>query len=160
MARAWTNAQEAAMKQYPKTLLVSAAAGSGKTSVLTERIIRSLTQKEHPADLSRMLIVTFTRAAAAELKSRIASALSDALAENPDNAHLSHQLFLLGSAQISTIDSFFQRTVRDHFEQLNIPSTFRIADDNELDVLSAETLNSVIEEFYRTYTPESAEGSA
>ncbi len=159
MARTWTEAQTAAMNLRDKTLLVSAAAGSGKTSVLTERIIRSLTDPEHPADLSKMLIVTFTRAAAAELKARISSALSDALAEDPENEHLSRQLFLLGSAQISTIDSFFQRTVRDHFEQLDIPSTFRIADDSELSVLSAELLGEIIEEFYTKYTPNTAQGA-
>ena len=76
MARKWTPSQEAAMGLRGKTLLVSAAAGSGKTSVLTERIIRTLLNPDHPADLSKMLVVTFTRAAAAELKSRIAEALS------------------------------------------------------------------------------------
>ena len=108
MGRTWTPSQEAAMQIDGKTLLVSAAAGSGKTSVLTERIIRKLTDTEHPADLSRMLIVTFTRAAAAELKGRIAKALTEAMAKDPENTHLSRQLFLLGSAQISTIDAFFQ----------------------------------------------------
>ena len=92
MARTWTPSQEAAMTLRGKTLLVSAAAGSGKTSVLTERIIRTLTDREHPADISRLLVVTFTRAAAAELKSRIAEALSSALAENPGDKHLSRQL--------------------------------------------------------------------
>ena len=97
MARAWTKSQESAMNIDGKTLLVSAAAGSGKTSVLTERIIRGLIRKEDPISLSKLLVVTFTRAAAAELKSRIAKALSDALAEDPGNAHLSQQLLLLGS---------------------------------------------------------------
>ena len=81
MARNWTPSQTAAMDLRDKLILVSAAAGSGKTSVLTERIIRTLTDREHPADLSRLLVVTFTRAAAAELKARIASALTEALAE-------------------------------------------------------------------------------
>lgn len=159
MARTWTKAQEAAMTLSGKTLLVSAAAGSGKTSVLTERIIRSLTAKNSTADLSKMLIVTFTRAAASELKSRISAALSEALAEDPENTHLSQQLFLLGSAQISTIDSFFQRTVREHFEQIDIPSSFRIADENELEVLSSEILGEIIEDFYTKYTPSSAQAS-
>ena len=107
MARTWTASQEDAMNLRGRLLVVSAAAGSGKTSVLTERIIRMLTDTEHPAELSRLLIVTFTRAAAAELKSRIAKALGEALAADPENTHLSRQVLALGSAQISTIDAFF-----------------------------------------------------
>ncbi len=134
-----------------KLLLVSAAAGSGKTSVLTERIIRALTDKEHPADLSRLLIVTFTRAAAAELKGRIAEALSSALAEDPGNKHLSRQLLLLGSAQISTIDSFFQKAVKEHFAELGLPATFRIAGKSEIIPLCLDVLEELSEEFYRHY---------
>lgn len=151
MARKWTLSQEAAMSVGGKTLLVSAAAGSGKTSVLTERIIRSLTNKENPADLSRILVVTFTRAAAAELKARIAKAIGDALSEDPENANLSRQLFLLGSAQISTIDAFFQKAVRANFERLGVPATFRIADDSEINPLALEILDSLIKEFYERY---------
>lgn len=154
MARSWTTSQTAAMSLRGKTLLVSAAAGSGKTSVLTERIIRSLLDPEHPADLSRMLIVTFTRAAAAELKGRIATALSDALSEHPENRHLSRQILLLGSAQISTIDSFFQKAVRANFEQLGLPASFRPADENELLPVSLEVLEGLIEDYYEAYTKE------
>lgn len=153
MARTWTPSQEVAINLRGKTLLVSAAAGSGKTSVLTERIIRSLIDPDpsNAADLSRMLIVTFTRAAAAELKSRIAAALTEAMAAHPDNAHLSRQMLLLGSAQISTIDSFFQKAVRANFEQLSLPASFRLADDSELLPLRTEILNSLLEEYYRKY---------
>ena len=154
MSRQWTDSQEAAMSIRGKTLLVSAAAGSGKTSVLTERIIRSLTEGDPPADLSRILVVTFTRAAAAELKGRIASALTEALAEDPQNKHLSSQLLKLGSAQISTIDSFFQKIVRANFEQLGLPATFRIADDAEIVPLSNEIMGELLEAFYRKYAPE------
>ncbi|MBQ9784681.1 MAG: UvrD-helicase domain-containing protein [Clostridia bacterium] len=159
MARKWTPSQEVAMTLRDKTLLVSAAAGSGKTSVLTERIIRSLIDPDHPADLSRMLIVTFTRAAASELKGRIASALSDAMAKNPGNKHLSRQLFLLGSAQISTIDSFFQKAVRANFEQLSLPASFRLADEGELLPLRMEILEGLIEEFYQAYDAPPADDS-
>ena len=159
MARSWTPSQEAAMRQRGKTLLVSAAAGSGKTSVLTERIIRSLTDREHPADLSRMLIVTFTRAASAELKGRIAEALSRAMAEYPSDPHLQRQLFLLGSAQISTIDSFFQKAVRANFEQLGLPSSFRIADESEIAPLCTEILDGLIEEYYQRYEGSASSGS-
>lgn len=158
MARTWTPSQEAAMRLRGKTLLVSAAAGSGKTSVLTERIIRSLTDRENPADLSRMLIVTFTRAAAAELKGRIAEALSRAMAEYPNDPHLQRQLFLLGSAQISTIDSFFQKAVRANFEQLGLPSSFRIADETEITPLCTEILDGLIEEYYARYETEGDRG--
>jgi ATP-dependent exoDNAse (exonuclease V) beta subunit len=109
MANQWTPEQEAAMSIKGTTLLVSAAAGSGKTSVLTERIIRLLTDREHPADLSRMLIVTFTRASAADLKAKIAKALATELAKHPGDEHLTRQILSLSSAQISTIDSFFKR---------------------------------------------------
>lgn len=160
MARTWTASQEAAMTLRGKTLLVSAAAGSGKTSVLTERIIRSLTDREHPADISRLLVVTFTRAAAAELKSRIAEALSTALAESPGDRHLSKQLLLLGSAQISTIDSFFQKIVRSNFEQLGLPASFRIADEAEIHPIATEILESLIEEFYRRYARSEHTGAA
>ncbi|MBQ9132101.1 MAG: UvrD-helicase domain-containing protein, partial [Clostridia bacterium] len=158
MARSWTPSQEAAMTLRGRTLLVSAAAGSGKTSVLTERIIRSLTDEEHPADLSRMLVVTFTRAAAAELKSRIAAALTQALAENPANTRLSRQLFLLGSAQISTIDSFFQKAVRANFEQLGLPAAFRITDDHEMKPLCAEIMEGLTDEYYRKFEPPASQG--
>lgn len=151
MARTWTVSQEAAINLRGSAILVSAAAGSGKTSVLTERIIRSLTDPHSPADLSRLLVVTFTRAAAAELKARIAAALTDALAEDPSNKRLSRQLLLLGSAQISTIDSFFQRTVRANFERLGLPATFRIADETEILPLSMEVMDGLIEEFYDRY---------
>ena len=149
--RSWTPSQESAMNIRDKMLLVSAAAGSGKTSVLTERIIRLLTDKENPADLSRLLIVTFTRAAAAELKARISAALTSALAERPGDPHLSRQLFLLGSAQISTIDSFFQKAVRDNFEQLDIPAAFRLADQAEATELCLRVLDETIKELYEQH---------
>lgn len=151
MARSWTPSQKTAINLRGKTLLVSAAAGSGKTSVLTERIIRSLLDPDEPADLSRMLVVTFTRAAAAELKSRIAQALSEALAKDPGNARLSKQLFLLGSAQISTIDSFFQKIVRANFDNLDLPASFRIASESEIAPISTEILEEVMSDFYSRY---------
>lgn len=156
MARTWTPSQETAMTLRGKTLLVSAAAGSGKTSVLTERIIRSLLDPNDPADLSRMLVVTFTRAAAAELKSRIAEALSSALAANPANTHLSSQLFLLGSAQISTIDAFFQKIVRANFETLGLPASFRIANESEVYPISMEILSGLLAEYYERYEKQEA----
>jgi len=107
-----TKAQQKAIELRDKTLLISAAAGSGKTTVLIERIIRLLTDKEAPADISRLLIVTFTRAAASELRKRISTALSSAIAEDPKNKRLFKQLASLGSARISTIDAFYGDVVR------------------------------------------------
>lgn len=158
--RTWTPSQEMAMKLDGKALLISAAAGSGKTSVLTERIIRRLTDPETPADLSRMLVVTFTRAAAAELKGRIAAALTAALAKNPTDQRLQKQLLSLGSAQISTIDSFFQRLVRTNFETLGIPATFRVADENELLPIASRVMDDLVEEYYLRYGQHADPGSA
>ena len=148
----WTPAQECAMKISGRDVLVSAAAGSGKTATLTERIIRSLTEVDsegrHTGDISRMLIVTFTRAAAAELRARISSALSEAIAAHPDDKYLYRQLVALGSADICTIDAFYLGPVRAHFERLGLPSRFRLADDAELTPLKEQLLNRLIEEAY------------
>lgn len=147
MARSWTPAQSAAM-QYKKTsLLVSAAAGSGKTATLTQRIINQITEDES-CTLERMLIVTFTRAAAAELRARIASALTEAIAADPSNRHLNHQLLLLPGAHIHTIDAFFGEPVRANFERLGLPAGFRMADDGEADGIAASVMEQVMEDFY------------
>lgn len=148
MARQWTPAQSAAM-QYTKTsLLVSAAAGSGKTATLTQRIINQITEDEG-STLDRMLVVTFTRAAAAELRARIASALTEAIAADPANRHLNHQLLLLPGAHIHTIDAFFGEPVRANFERLGLPAGFRMADEGEADGIAASVMEQVIEDFYK-----------
>lgn len=152
MARTWTASQEDAMNLRGRLLVVSAAAGSGKTSVLTERIIRMLTDSAHPAELSRLLIVTFTRAAAAELKSRIAKALGEALAADPENAHLSRQVLALGEAHISTIDAFFGEEVRAGFAQLGLPPSFRLADEAELDELALTLMEDTVSALYDRFT--------
>lgn len=148
MARKWTEAQLQAMNIRNKTLLVSAAAGSGKTATLTERIIRRITDSECPADISKMLIVTFTRAAAAELRSRIFSALGDALAADPTNKHLTEQLMKVGSAQISTIDSFYFDLIQSNISSLGITGAVRIADDTEYSVLSHQVMEELIDRSY------------
>ena len=148
----WTPAQICAMELTGRDVLVSAAAGSGKTATLTERIIRSLTEVDENGrprgDISRMLIVTYTRAAAAELRSRISGALSKAIAEHPDNRYLYRQLIALGNAQICTIDAFYLQPVRAHFERLGLPSSFRLGDDAELMPLKEQILNRLIEQHY------------
>ena len=144
----WTPSQELAINTRNKTLLISAAAGSGKTATLTERIIRSLTDKSAPIDISRMLIVTFTVAAASELKQRISSALSAKIAQNPTDKQLSKQLIMLESAQISTIDSFCYSVVRENFQRLGLPSGFKIADTVEIHLLHKEIIEGIIEDHY------------
>lgn len=145
--RQWTSGQTAAINIKNKTLLVSAAAGSGKTATLTERIIRTIIEDEN-ADISKMLIVTFTRAAAAELRDRIFKALSEKLAEAPQNRRLNEQLIKLGSASISTIDSFYLNIIRQNFTVLGISASARIADTSELDVLKKKIMEEIIDRFY------------
>lgn len=147
-ATKWTDAQLSAIHTRGKTLLVSAAAGSGKTATLTERIIQSITSEQEPADLSRMLIVTFTRAAAADLKTKISKALADALAKDPSNRHLASQIMLLGSAHICTIDSFYYDILKSNFGKLSLPGNLRIADTAEMALLYRAVMEDVIDEFY------------
>ncbi len=144
----WTKAQLKAIETKDKTLLVSAAAGSGKTTVLIERLIRSITDPSSPADISRLLIVTFTRAAAAELKQRISKALSTALSERPDDRRLFKQLSALGNAHISTIDSFYADVVRRNSQALGIPQNLRIADEAELVKLRRKAMDEAIDMGY------------
>ncbi len=160
MARNWTPAQSAAMSTLGRTLLISAAAGSGKTATLTERIIRRLTDPVHPAELSRMLIVTFTRAAAAELKERISAALSDAIAKDPANRHLQRQLMNLGGAHISTIDAFCREPVKENFAAIGLPASSRIADEAELRPLCERVMGELIDEFYLKYAGSEASSEA
>ena len=146
MARVWTPGQAAAIGERSRTLLVSAAAGSGKTATLTERIIRTLTDEGHPGDISRMLIVTFTRASAADLRKKISTALSEEMAKGQRRAHLSRQLLLLPGAQISTIDSFCVGLVRENASRLGLSPAFRLADAAENRLLLESVMNHLIEE--------------
>ncbi len=149
MAYSFTPAQQNALDIKRTNVLVSAAAGSGKTFTLTQRIIKNILEKN--ADISRILVVTFTRAAASELKSRISSALMDAISEHPENTHLQNQLLLLGDADISTIDSFLSRPVRENFEKLGLPSSMRIADAAEIQTLSQNIFDEVMAAMYDKY---------
>ena len=158
MEKKWTAAQMTAITERDRTLLISAAAGSGKTATLTERIIRTITDPENPADLSRMLIVTFTKAAAAELKERISTALSNALAKNPTDKNLLKQFMLLPSAKISTIHSFCLDIVRANYQILGLNPNFRI-DDAEADLISKEIMNDLLNEYYDAPDSKTAEGA-
>ncbi len=148
MAHELTPAQHAAVFERDRTLLVSAAAGSGKTSVLTERIVRAVTDEENPIDITRLLIVTFTVDAAGEMRHRISKKLNEKLAERPDSKHILHQLMLLGSAHISTIDAFYLELVKANFEAAGISPTVRLADEGELMTLRRELMNAVVDKMY------------
>lgn len=146
--RKWTAAQLSAIEFSKKNLIFSAAAGSGKTATLTERIIRLLKSPESGADLSRMLIVTFTIAAAGELKTRIADALTKALAADPSNAALVRQLASLEGAHISTIDSFFKSELGPHFAALGLPPDFGVLDEAEAQILRTEAVRDTVQAFF------------
>ena len=148
MARVWTKAQKDAISARDGTLLVSAAAGSGKTAVLVQRVIERLIDPDHPCDADRLLVVTFTNAAAAEMRQRIAEAIDRMLEEDPGNTRLQRQQILLPQAHISTIHSFCSELVREHFYQLGISPDFRISDSNEMDLLREEAMQQVMEDLY------------
>ncbi len=153
--RTYTPEQLAAINTTDRTLLLSAAAGSGKTATLTERLIRMITHPEHPLDVSRMLIVTFTRAAAKELRDRISAALSAAIEKDPANKRLAKQALLLPSAKIRTIDAFCNDLVRGHTDALGMTPFYRIPDGAEAELLAMELIDDLIEEAYRgDYTAE------
>lgn len=144
----FTDAQKSAIDTRNKTLLVSAAAGSGKTYTLIQRIINRISDKDNPADISKMLIVTFTRAAASELRTRLFKELGKALAQNPSDKHLASQLMKLESAKICTIDSFYLDIVRSNFSSLDLPAGFRLADESEYDLLAKRVMESSIDKLY------------
>ncbi len=155
MAREWTPEQIKALETTDRTVLLSAAAGSGKTATLTERLIRMITDKDNPLDVSRMVVVTFTRAAAAELRERIAAALDDALAKDPENKHLLRSSLLLPSATIRTIDSFCNDLVRGNAESLGLAPHYRIADPAEKKLLMNTLFDDLITDaFDGTYRAE------
>ena len=127
----WTEAQYRAITTRDKTLLLSAAAGSGKTTTLTERVIRMLTDPTDPRDVSRMVIVTFTVAAASDLKDKLTRALNEAIRKDPSNRRLHNQLLLLADADIGTIDSFCRRIVTEFSDCAGISPSYRVCDPNE-----------------------------
>lgn len=144
----WTKEQEEAIYAKGSDILVAAAAGSGKTAVLVERMIQKLLDPEDPADIDGLLVVTFTNAAAQEMRNRIGQALEQALEENPDSNHLKKQLSLLQRAPISTLHSFCLDVIRQYAYMLDIDPGFRIADEMEADLLKQDVLNDLFEEWY------------
>ncbi len=148
MAREWTADQKRAIELVGRDLLVSAGAGSGKTSVMAERIIRRICDPVDPVRLDQMLIVTFTVAAAGELRERITSGLRERIALGDRSRALMRQLDNIGSANISTINSFCLDIVRRHFAELGLPASMRVADDAESDIINEEVMNETLELFF------------
>ena len=148
MGVTWTPEQQKVIDLRNRNILVSAAAGSGKTAVLVERIITMLTKDEPPIDVDQLLVVTFTEAAAAEMKERIRVAIEQKLEEEPDNEHLKRQATLIHNARITTIHSFCLSVIKDHFYAIHLDPGFRIGEEGELKLLCHDVLGEVLEEEY------------
>lgn len=149
----FTADQQRVIDTRNSNILVSAAAGSGKTAVLVERIIQRITDKENPVDIDRLLIVTFTSAAAAQMRERISKAVAKGLEEQPENEHLQRQASLIHNAQITTIDSFCLFVIRNHFNEIGIDPAFRVADESEIKMLEADVMDRLLEEKHTEPSP-------
>ena len=145
----WTSEQRQVIDLRDRNILVSAAAGSGKTAVLVERIIAEISEGDSPKDIDKLLVVTFTKAAAAEMRARIGNALEKKLLEQPENKHIQRQASLLHTAQITTIDSFCQSIIKNYFHIINLDPSFRVGDETDLELIKQEILKDVIEEKYQ-----------
>ncbi len=153
----WTEEQKKVIDVRNKDILVSAAAGSGKTAVLVERILSLVCgdkEEDTPVDVDRLLVVTFTNAAAAEMRERIGAALAKRLEAEPESVHLQKQQTLIHNAQITTIHSFCQYVIRNYFHQLDLDPSFRIGDEGELKLLKGEVLEELLEDRYGENSPE------
>ena len=155
--RVWNSDQLDAITSFGGNILVSAAAGSGKTAVLVERVIRMLTDEEHPVDADRLLIVTFTKLAAAEMRTRINAELSRLFSENPGDSRLSRQILLMERAHIGTIHSFCSEVVRENSSLLGIMPDPSIADEDDAADISFSALEETIEKYYAEGDPVFAE---
>lgn len=150
----WTKEQQKAIDSRDGTILVSAAAGSGKTAVLVERVLRRLTDEKKPCTADRLLIVTFTRAAAKQIRDRIFQAISEKLASEPNNALLKRQLIMLPFAKISTVDSFCNDIVRENFHNIDLAPDYRIMDGAEQLLLENDAVKLTADELYKEGSPE------
>ena len=144
----WTKEQQDVIDFRNRDILVSAAAGSGKTAVLVARIIQRILDPQNPVDIDRLLVVTFTKAAAAEMRERIGAAIEAECEKDPQNTHLRRQSALIHNAMITTIDSFCLFVVRNHFEEISLDPNFRIADEGEIRLLEQDVLEQVFEDNY------------
>ena len=146
----WTEEQNNVINTRDKSILVAAGAGSGKTTVLVERIIKMITDKENPVDIDKFLIVTFTRSAAAQMKEKIRDSLYELYMRNPKDENIRRQMSLIHTANISTIDSFANKIVSEHFEELDIDPNFRVMEQEENDMLIEDCIAEVLEEYYNS----------
>lgn len=144
----WTDEQLQAINTRGCNLLVAAAAGSGKTAVLVERIIKIVTDKNNPVDIDRLLVVTFTNAAAAEMRERIAAAITKELERNPSSTNLQKQLTLLSRANITTMHSFCLDIIKNNFHTIDLDPSFRIGDETEGTLLKSEIIDDMFEDLY------------
>ena len=144
----WTKEQEQVIRLRNRNILVSAAAGSGKTAVLVQRILEKVMDPRNPVDIDRLLIMTFTRAAAGEMRERIANALEDALYRNPDNEHLQRQTTLIHTAQITTIDGFCAYVIRNYFHLIGLDPGYRTGEEGELKLLKEDVMKDLLEAYY------------
>lgn len=142
----WTKEQKQAIEEKGTNLLVAAAAGSGKTAVLVERIIHKIIDEK--MNIDKMLVVTFTNAAASEMRERILDAIYKKIEENPEDIHMQRQITLLNKASICTIHSFCLDVIRNYFYEINIPANFQIGSSAEMELLKQETLEELLEEKY------------
>lgn len=153
MGVSWTEEQQKVIDTRNCNILVSAAAGSGKTAVLVERIVQRITDKNNPVDIDELLIVTFTRAAAGEMKERIRLAIEKKLEENPEDEHLQRQSTLVHHALITTIDSFCSYIVKNYFHLIDLDPSYRMGDEGEMRLLQADVADAVLEEAYTNADP-------
>jgi len=144
----WTNEQLEAINESGCNLLVAAAAGAGKTAVLVERIIKKITSEENPVDIDNLLVVTFTNAAATEMKERIADAISKELENNSNSKLLQRQLTLLNKANITTMHSFCLDVIKNNFHLIDLDPDFRIADETETILLKMEAMDELFDDIY------------
>lgn len=148
MAVSWTKEQREAIEYRGENILLAAAAGSGKTAVLVQRIIELICKEKNPLDINRLLVLTFTDAAAKEMREKISDAVEKALKENPDNQHLQKQRLLMHSASISTIHSFCLNILKNNIHMTNLPASFSLISETENKMMIAESLDGVLERFY------------
>ena len=151
MSTRWTTEQQKAIEERNNNILVSAAAGSGKTAVLVQRVVDMVTDKNNPVYINHLLVATFTNAAAMEMKERIFTSLQEKINENPNDKFIKEQLVLLGQAQISTVHSFCTNLIRENFHLLGIRPDFDIADEVKLSELKNDALEEVLEAKYNDY---------
>ena len=148
MATRFSESQLSAINTRDRSLLVSAAAGSGKTTTLTERIIRSLLDEKNPESIKNMLIVTFTNASVEDLRSKVRAALVDAIEKNPEDKRLSDELYMLPSARIMTIDAFCGEVVRTNADKIGISPSYRIAESAEIEILTSALMEQLIDDAF------------